>query len=113
MSGGNLGPLHGVPSALKDAFDFKPGWTSTFGGIRALKHNVVNDYCAFCERIENRGGAVLLGKTNSCLMGFRGTTDNYLFGPTRNPFNLAKNSGGSSGGIVRAGAVQGKSKRVR
>lgn len=31
-------------------------------------------------------------------MGFRATCDNYLFGPTRNPFNLAKNSGGSSGG---------------
>jgi amidase/aspartyl-tRNA(Asn)/glutamyl-tRNA(Gln) amidotransferase subunit A len=35
-------------------------------------------------------------------MGFRGTTDNYLFGPTRNPFNLAKNSGGSSGGSAAA-----------
>jgi amidase/aspartyl-tRNA(Asn)/glutamyl-tRNA(Gln) amidotransferase subunit A len=102
MAGEDLGPLHGVPSALKDAFDFKPGWPSTLGGIRALKHNVVNGYCAFCERIENRGGAVLLGKTNSCLMGFRGTTDNYLFGPTRNPFNLAKNSGGSSGGSAAA-----------
>ena len=41
---------------------------------------------------------MLLGKTNSALMGFRATCDNYLFGPTRNPFNLAKNSGGSSGG---------------
>jgi amidase/aspartyl-tRNA(Asn)/glutamyl-tRNA(Gln) amidotransferase subunit A len=35
-------------------------------------------------------------------MGFRGTCDNYLFGPTRNPFNLAKNSGGSSGGSAAA-----------
>lgn len=102
MAGEALGPLHGVPSALKDAFDFKPGWPATFGGIRALKHNVVNGYCAFCERMENRGGAVLLGKTNSCLMGFRGTCDNYLFGATRNPFNLAKNSGGSSGGSAAA-----------
>jgi amidase/aspartyl-tRNA(Asn)/glutamyl-tRNA(Gln) amidotransferase subunit A len=102
MAGEDLLPLHGVPSALKDAFDFKPGWPSTLGGIRALKHNIVNGYCAFCERIEQRGGAVLLGKTNSCLMGFRGTCDNYLFGPTRNPFNLTKNSGGSSGGSAAA-----------
>ena len=102
MRGEELGPLHGVPAAIKDLFDFKPGWPATLGGIRALKNNVVNDHCAFCERIEHRGGAILLGKTNSSLMGFRGTCDNYLFGPTRNPFNLAKNSGGSSGGSAAA-----------
>jgi amidase len=102
MTGEQLGPLHGVPTALKDLFDFKPGWPASLGGIRALKHNVVNAYCAFCERMEKRGGAVFLGKTNSSLMGFRGTCDNYLFGPTRNPFNLAKNSGGSSGGSAAA-----------
>ena len=102
MAGEVLGPLHGVPSALKDLFDFKPGWPASLGGIRALKHHVVNSYCAFCERMETRGGAVFLGKTNSPLMGFRGTCDNSLFGPTRNPFNLAKNSGGSSGGSAAA-----------
>jgi len=102
MAGKQLGPLHGVPSALKDLFDFKPGWPASLGGIRALKHNVVNSYCAFCERMEARGGAIFLGKTNSSLMGFRGTCDNYLFGPTRNPFNLTKNTGGSSGGSAAA-----------
>jgi len=105
MAGEVLGPLHGVPSALKDLFDFKPGWPASLGGIRALKHHVVNSYCAFCERMEARGGAVFLGKTNSPLMGFRGTCDNSLFGPTRNPFNLAKNSGGSSGGSAAAVAA--------
>ncbi len=102
MRGAELGPLHGVPAALKDLFDFKPGWPATLGGIRALKGHVVDAYCAFAERIERRGGAILLGKTNSSLMGFRGTCDNYLFGPTRNPFNVAKNSGGSSGGSAAA-----------
>ncbi|HZC14984.1 MAG TPA: amidase [Thermoleophilaceae bacterium] len=102
MRGAELGPLHGVPAAIKDLFDFKPGWPATLGGIRALKDNVVDAHCAFAERIERRGGAILLGKTNSSLMGFRGTCDNYLFGPTRNPFNLAKNSGGSSGGSAAA-----------
>ena len=102
MAGEELGPLHGVPAAIKDLFDFKPGWPATLGGIRALKDNVVDAYCAFAERIEQRGGAILLGKTNSSLMGFRGTCDNYLFGPTRNPFDVTKNSGGSSGGSAAA-----------
>ena len=101
MSGAALGPLHGVPAAIKDLFDFKPGWVSTFGGVRALKNNVVDFYCAFAERIE-KAGAILVGKTNSPVMGFRGTCDNYLFGPSRNPFNPAKNSGGSSGGSAAA-----------
>jgi amidase/aspartyl-tRNA(Asn)/glutamyl-tRNA(Gln) amidotransferase subunit A len=101
MLGKELGPLHGVPTAIKDLFDFKPGWPATLGGIRALKNNIVNSYCAYAERME-RAGAIILGKTNSSLLGFRGTCDNYLFGATRNPFNLAKNSGGSSGGSAAA-----------
>ena len=102
MRGAELGPLHGVPAAIKDLFDFKPGWPTTLGGIRALKNNVVDNYSPFAERIERRGGAILVGKTNSSLMGFRGICDNYLFGATSNPFNVAKNSGGSSGGSAAA-----------
>ncbi len=101
-SGDPLGPLHGVPTAIKDLFDFKPGWPSTFGGVRVFKDNRVDFYCPFAERIEKKGGAVILGKTNSPIMGFRGTCDNYLFGPTRNPFDTRKNSGGSSGGSAAA-----------
>jgi amidase len=96
-----LAPLHGVPVAIKDLFDFKPGWISTYGGIRALRNYTVNFYCAFAERIE-QAGAIILGKTNSPIMGLRGTCDNYLFGPTRNPFNTNKNAGGSSGGSAAA-----------
>tara|TARA_B100000470_G_scaffold13711_1_gene9361 strand:- start:1917 stop:3407 length:1491 start_codon:yes stop_codon:yes gene_type:complete len=96
-----LGPLHGVPIGIKDLFDFKPGWITTFGGVRAFKKNISNNYCVFAERIEKSGG-IIIGKTNSPVMGFRGTCDNYLFGPTRNPFNTNKNSGGSSGGSAAA-----------
>src|SRR5882724_8208462 len=102
MKGDALGPLHGVPVAIKDLFDFKPGWVATFGGVRALKNFVSNFHCGFAEHVEQAGG-ILVGKTNSPVMGFRGVCDNYLFGPSRNPFNVAKNTGSSSGGS--AGAV--------
>jgi len=100
-SGREVGALHGVPVAIKDLFDFKPGWPATFGGIRALANNVVDFHCLFAERME-RAGAVLVGKTNSPTMGLRGTCDNYLFGPSRNPFDTSRNTGGSSGGSAAA-----------
>ncbi len=101
VSGEELGSLHGVPTAMKDLFDFKPGWTSTFGGVRALKDLVIDAYCVYAERVE-RAGAILLGKTNSPVMGFRGVCDNYLFGATCNPFDTTLNTGGSSGGSAAA-----------
>jgi amidase len=101
MTGQPLGPLHGVPTAMKDCFDFKPGWPTTYGGVKAFQNRAVDTYCTYADRVE-RAGAILLGKTNSPVMGFRGTCDNYLFGPTRNPFDLSKNSGGSSGGSAAA-----------
>jgi amidase/aspartyl-tRNA(Asn)/glutamyl-tRNA(Gln) amidotransferase subunit A len=101
LAGEELGPLHGVPTAMKDLFDFKPGWPATFGGVRAFKDLVIDAYCVFAERIE-RAGAILIGKTNSPVMGFRGVTDNYLFGPTSNPFDTTVNTGGSSGGSAAA-----------
>ena len=100
-AGSNVGPLHGVPAAMKDLFDFKPGWPSTFGGVRALRDQVIEAYCPYAERME-RAGAILVGKTNSPVMGLRGIADNYLFGPTRNPFDLTRNPGGSSGGSAAA-----------
>jgi amidase len=99
--GAELGPLHGVPTAIKDLFDFKPGWPATFGGIRALRDFRPDWTCTFAERIE-AAGAIVIGKTNSPVMGYRGTCDNYLFGPSRNPFDATKNTGGSSGGSAAA-----------
>src|SRR3954453_145087 len=100
-SGEHLGPLHGVPCAMKDLFDFKPGWKSTLGGVRALQDFVLDAYCVFAERVE-LAGAILVGKTNSPVMGFRGVCDNYLFGPSCNPFDTTFNTGGSSGGSAAA-----------
>jgi amidase/aspartyl-tRNA(Asn)/glutamyl-tRNA(Gln) amidotransferase subunit A len=100
-SGEPVGLLHGVPAAIKDLFDFKPGWPATFGGIRALRDFTLDTYCAFAERAE-RAGAILVGKGNSPVMGFRGVCDNPLFGPSRNPFDTSRNTGGSSGGCSAA-----------
>ncbi len=101
LRGDPLGPLHGVPTAMKDCFDYKPGWPTTFGGVRALKDWIADTSCTYVERME-RAGAILLGKTNSPILGFRGTCDNYLFGPGRNPFDTSRNTGGSSGGSAAA-----------
>lgn len=101
MSGSNLGALHGVPTLMKDLFDFKPGWPATFGGVPSLRSFSVDARCPFVERAEG-AGAIVVGKTNSPIMGFRGTCDNPLFGATRNPFDVQRNSGGSSGGSAAA-----------
>jgi len=92
MDGSELGPLHGVPTAIKDLFDFKPGWVGTFGGIRAFNDRKDDCYCPFAERME-QAGAIHLGKTNSPVLGFRGVCDNYLFGPSRNPFDRQDREG--------------------
>lgn len=94
---GSGGPLLGVPVLMKDLFDFKPGWPATFGGIPAMADFSIDGYCVWAERME-AAGAIIIGKGNSPAMGFRGACDNYLFGPTRNPFNTKLNTGGSSGG---------------
>ena len=94
-------PLHGLPTATKDLYGFVPGWSATYGGIPSLRDHRPPQLSLWAERMQ-RAGAVVLGKTNSPVLGFRGTTDNPLFGPTRNPFDAARNSGGSSGGAAAA-----------
>ena len=101
MAGAPLGPLHGVPLAMKDLFDFKPGWPSTFGGIPALRDQQIPAYCVWAERMEHAGG-IIVGKTNAPSLGMRLVTDNQLFGPARNPFDTSRNAGGSSGGSAAA-----------
>jgi amidase/aspartyl-tRNA(Asn)/glutamyl-tRNA(Gln) amidotransferase subunit A len=98
-----LGPLHGVPVLIKDLFDFRAGMRNTFG-CRATANFVPDQTMAHIARIE-AAGAVVLGKTNTPEFGHKGTTDNRLFGPTRCPFDLSRNAGGSSGGSAAAVAT--------
>ncbi|MDH6195653.1 Asp-tRNA(Asn)/Glu-tRNA(Gln) amidotransferase A subunit family amidase [Mycobacterium frederiksbergense] len=101
MRGEDIGLLAGVPTLMKDLFGHKPGWPATLGSLSALTDNLASEWSTFPARIEAAGG-IVIGQTNSPAFGFRGTTDNKTFGPTRNPFDLSRNAGGSSGGSAAA-----------
>ncbi len=101
--GEDVGPLHGVPVAIKDLFDFKAGVRNTFGSV-PLADFVARETSLHVARME-RAGAIVVGKTNTPELGHKGVTDNALFGPTRNPFDLDANAGGSSGGSAAAVAA--------
>ncbi|MDA1188107.1 MAG: amidase [Chloroflexi bacterium] len=103
MNGKELGPLHGVPMAIKDLFDFRKGFINTFGA-KPFANFVAPVSAAYVERFEE-AGAIILGKTNSPEFGHKGVTDNLLFGPTSTPFKIGKNAGGSSGGSASAVAA--------
>ena len=93
--GGWLGPLHGLPVAVKDLHETR-GLRTTFGS--PLHHNYVPDFdCRIVQR-EKSAGAFIVGKTNVPEFGFGSQTFNPLFGATRNPYNLNKTCGGSTGG---------------
>lgn len=99
-SGAPTGPLHGIPIAIKDLFDFKAGVPNTFGS-KPFAGFVPEVSSTYVERLE-QAGAIVLGKTNTPEMGHKGITDNLLWGPTSTPFAPGKNAGGSSGGSAAA-----------
>ena len=97
-----LGPLHGVPFAVKDLVVTK-GMRTTFG--TPLHRDHVPDEDAPSVARLKAAGAILLGKTNTPAFGWVGVTDNKLFGATRNPWSLDHTPGGSSGGAGAAAAA--------
>ena len=101
--GEDVGIFAGVPFALKNFLSSKKGYYNDRGGVKCLKQLDLED-SPFCEALEGQGG-IFIGKTNSPAFGFRGTTDNLLYGPTRNPYNINYNAGGSSGGSAAAVAA--------
>ncbi len=100
--GARLGPLHGVPFSTKDLVITK-GIRTTFG-TRLFADNVPAEDAPMVERLK-AAGAIQLGKTNTPMMGWIGATHNLLFGITRNPWNLDRTPGGSSGGASAAVAA--------
>src|SRR5215831_7317845 len=99
MAGKPLRPLHGVPLSFKD-LTVTAGIRTTFGS-KIFEHHVPNEDAVVVERIR-RAGAIVLGKTNTPEFGCKGVTDNRLFGYTRNPWQLDRVAGGSSGGAAAA-----------
>jgi aspartyl-tRNA(Asn)/glutamyl-tRNA(Gln) amidotransferase subunit A len=97
-----LGPLHGVPFSVKDLVITK-GVRTTFG-TPIYRDNVPAEDAPIVARLKAAGG-IMLGKTNTPTMGWIGATHNPLFGVTRNPWNLERTPGGSSGGASAAAAA--------
>ena len=97
-----LGPLHGLPVAVKDLHE-TAGIRTTFGS--PLHKNFIPGFdCRVVQR-EKAAGAIVLGKTNVPEFGLGSQSFNPVFGATRNPYDLTKTCGGSTGGGVVALAL--------
>ncbi|MEU7854816.1 amidase [Nonomuraea sp. NPDC049141] len=98
-AGEATGPLHGVPVAHKDLVDTK-GIRTTYGSPLYADH-VPDKDDVIVERLR-AAGAILVGKTNTPEFGTGSHTVNEVFGATRNPYDLTRSAGGSSGGAAAA-----------
>jgi Asp-tRNA(Asn)/Glu-tRNA(Gln) amidotransferase A subunit family amidase len=98
-SGGQIGPLVGIPIGVKDLEDVK-GMVTSYGSV-PFKDNVAQIDSDQVARLK-AAGAIVVGKTNTPEFGFTGFTKNLLFGVTRNPWNTERTPGGSSGGSAAA-----------
>ena len=105
MRGDELGPLHGVPISIKD-LELTKGVRTT-SGCMVFKDRIPEEDSIVVERVK-ASGAIILGKTNTPEFGHRGTTENLLGEPCRNPWNTERTPGGSSGGAA-AGLAAGLS----
>ncbi len=94
-AGERLGPLDGIPVAVKDLYDTAN--VVTTGGTGAYRYRVPAQDAAAVERL-CAAGAVIVGKTNTHELAFGGTTNNLHYGATHNPWDLQRVPGGSSGG---------------
>ncbi|EMA55844.1 amidase [Halococcus thailandensis] len=94
--GVDLGPLHGVPIAIKDLRSRKAGIRHTMG-LAPLAENIAQTDSISVERLE-AAGAVIVGTTNTPALGHTIKTDNRLLGATPTPYDRDRSAGGSSGG---------------
>ena len=98
-AGGELGPLHGVPIAIKDLTP-TAGKTTTMGSY-AFEHFVPDRNALIVDRLLG-AGAIMVGKTTTPEFAYSSFTESPLWGITRNPWNPERTPGGSSGGAGAA-----------
>jgi amidase len=101
-SGDPIGPLHGLPIAVKDLLDVA-GMRTTYGSP-IFAERVAESDSVLAQRLR-QAGAIIVGKTNTSEFGVGSQTFNPVFGPTRNPYQLDLTAGGSSGGAAAAVAA--------
>jgi aspartyl-tRNA(Asn)/glutamyl-tRNA(Gln) amidotransferase subunit A len=95
--------LYGIPFVIKDSYNTKGIRTTASSNV--LK-NYIPPYNATVYQKLLKAGAILIGKTNMDAWGHGASTENTDFGPTRNPWNLERVAGGSSGGNAAAIAAR-------
>lgn len=98
--GAPLSRIDGVPTSIKDMIDAR-GLPTQRGSLLLQHVTPAMEDAPAVQRLRE-AGAVILGKTNTCEFGWKGTTDSRLHGITRNPWNTALTPGGSSGGAAAA-----------
>jgi len=99
-AGVDPGPLAGIPLGVKDLED-AAGHVTTHGSPAFVGHPPAARDSVLVARLV-AAGCVVVGKTNTPELGWTSNTDNPVFGPTLNPWNLAHSPGGSSGGSAAA-----------
>ena len=95
MRGDEMGPLAGIPVSIKDLI-FTRGIRTVSGSV-AYRDFVPDEDDIVVERLK-AAGAIILGKTNVTELGYSAASHNPVFETTRNPWDLARTSGGSSAG---------------
>lgn len=98
-SGAPLGPLAGLPMTVKESFGVKG--LPTVWGNPDLASTSASENSAVVDRLMT-AGAIILGKTNTSLMLANWDSENPVYGQTRNPWNMDRVPGGSSGGAAAA-----------
>ena len=102
MKGNDLGLLHGIPISIKDTQMTKG--VKTTSGTLIYKDKIAETDATIVDKIK-RAGAIILGKTNTPELGLVGTCINKLGDPGRNPWDITRTPGGSSGGAAAAVAA--------